>query len=89
MIAVYVSPEELTIEQYNRVHERLQESGAPEAGRRHHSCFGEDGSLMVFEIWDSQEDYDAFVQHLLPILESEGIKVSRPPDVMPVVGLLQ
>jgi hypothetical protein len=47
MIAVFVNPEALTIEKYNKVHERLQASGAPETGRKHHSCFGEGYHVRV------------------------------------------
>ena len=89
MIAVYVSPESMTIEQYDKARERLQASGAPETGRKHHSCFGEDGHLMVFDIWDRQQDFDAFAGHLLPILKELGITSARPPDVMPVVAFVQ
>ena len=87
MIAVYVSPESMTVEQYHRVHDRLQAGGAPEAGRKHHSCFGEDGHLMVFDIWESKEAYDAFAAHLLPILQEEGITASRPPRVTPTKSM--
>ena len=49
MIAVYVKPETLTVEQYNKARKGLDASGANMEGRKHHSCFGEDGQLMVFE----------------------------------------
>ena len=61
MIAVCVSPESMTIEQYAKVRDRLHASGAPETGRKDHSCFGEDDHLMAFDIWDRQEDFDALV----------------------------
>ena len=51
MIAVYVKPETLTVEQYDKARKGLAASGANLEGRKHHSCFGEDGQLMVFEIW--------------------------------------
>jgi len=89
MICVYISPESMTIEQYHRVHERLEAAGAPEVGRKHHSCFGEDGHLMVFDIWESREDFEAFAEHLIPILADEGIRSNRPPDIMPVVAFFQ
>jgi hypothetical protein len=89
MIAVYVSPESMTVEQYHKVHERLTATGAPQAGRKHHSCFGEDGHLMVFDIWETEEQYQAFAAHLLPILQAEGITSSRPPDIMAVVAFDQ
>ena len=68
MIAVSIRPDSMTVEQYETIGERLGASAAPETGRTHHSCFGQDGHLMVFEIWDTQERYDAFAGHLLPIL---------------------
>ena len=88
MTAVYISPESMTVEQYNTISQRLEASGAPEKGRKHHSCFGEDGHLMVFDIWKSQEQCDAFAAHLLPILKDEGISGSAP-AVIPVVDVVQ
>jgi hypothetical protein len=41
MIAVFVNPEAMTVDQCNKVNERLQASGAPETGRKRHSCFGD------------------------------------------------
>jgi hypothetical protein len=89
VIAVYYSPEALTAAQYEQIGERLTASGAPEGGRKHHSCFGEEGRLMVYEIWDSPEDLEAFTQHLNPILSELGVTSNRPPDVMPVINLSQ
>ena len=88
MIAVYVKPESLTIDQYNKARKGLESSGANMEGRKHHSCFGEDGQLMVFEIWDSQENYDAFVKFLIPVLQEGGIVPSNQ-DIMQVVNLEQ
>lgn len=89
MIATYVKPESLTIEQYNKAREGLAASKANVEGRKHHSCFGEDGNLMVFEIWDTQEQYEAFVvKYLRPVLEEVGIKPAER-DIMQVVNLDQ
>src|SRR5271167_4251464 len=88
VIAVYVRPESLTIEQYNKARKGLDASGANMDGRKHHSCFGEDGQLMVFEIWDSQENYDAFGKFLMPVLQEVGI-VPSSQDIMNVVNLEQ
>jgi hypothetical protein len=88
MIAVYVKPDALTVEQYNKAVKALGASGANLQGRKHHSCFGEDGQLMVFEIWDSQESYDAFTKFLVPVLQEIGI-VPSTQDIMPVVNLEQ
>ncbi len=88
MIAIYVKPESLTIDQYNQARKGLEASGANMDGRKHHSCFGEDGQLMVFEIWDSQENYDAFGKFLMPVLQEVGIKPSSQ-DIMQVANLEQ
>ena len=88
MIAVYVKPETLTVEQYDKARKALDASGADIQGRRHHSCFGEDGQLMVFEIWDSQEEYDAFGKFLMPVLQDAGI-VPSTQDIMHVVNVEQ
>ena len=88
MIAVYVKPESLTLEQYNQARKSLDASGANMDGRKHHSCFGEDGQLMVFEIWDSQENYDAFGKFLMPVLQDVGI-VPSTQDIMQVANLEQ
>jgi hypothetical protein len=55
MIAAYVSPVALDQATYEKVGQRLDEAGAPIAGRAHHSCFGEPGNLMVYEVWESQK----------------------------------
>jgi hypothetical protein len=88
VIAVYVKPETLTIEQYDNARKGLQASGADMTGRKHHSCFGEDGQLMVFEIWDSQENYDAFGKFLMPVLQDVGI-VPSTQDIMHVANFEQ
>jgi hypothetical protein len=89
MIAVYVNPENLTLELYQHAHYALVAAGAPETGRIHHSCFGEPDHLMVYDIWDSQADFDAFAAHLGPIMEQLGIKMERPPDIIPIVAVDQ
>ena len=44
---------------------------------------------MVFDIWETQEDFKAFAQHLLPITQELGLNATRPPDIMPVVAFDQ
>jgi hypothetical protein len=54
-----------------------------------HSCFGEDGHLQVFDIWESQEAWDEFLGNLVPILQELDITMSAAPVIMPVVDLVQ
>jgi hypothetical protein len=86
MIGVYYSPEALTKAQYEQAGSKLEAAGAPTKGNKLHTCFGEDGQLAVFEVWEKLEDYEAHTVILLPILDEVGIKFVRPPDVVPVVS---
>lgn len=78
-IAVYFHPKGMTMEQFEEAHRRLSEAGeADPAGRMHHSCFGEDGALMVYDIWESQDAFEAFGTTLMPILAEVGIDPGEP-----------
>jgi hypothetical protein len=89
MIGVYYNPESLTQAQYEEVGRKLEAaSGPPSKDLKLHSCFGQEGELAVFEIWESQEAYDAEVSKLFPILDEVGVKLSRPADIVPVVSLI-
>jgi hypothetical protein len=78
-IAVYFHPKEMTLEQFNETHRRLADVGQAEPdGRIHHSCFGEDGDLMVYDVWESPESFEAFGATLMPILADVGIDPAEP-----------
>ena len=87
-IAVYFHPASLTTAQYDEVISKLDAAGssAPD-GRLHHSSFGADGSLMVYEVWESQEAFESFGPTLMPILGAAGIEPGTP-DIMPVHNLV-
>lgn len=73
-IGVFFYPDDMTSEQYDEVLRRLDAAGqATPKGRQHHFAFGDDTSLMVVDVWDSQEDFAAFGEVLAPILEEIGI----------------
>jgi hypothetical protein len=38
----------------------------------HFSCFGPDGDLMVYEVWESQEAFEEYGKVLIPILTRIG-----------------
>ena len=73
-IGVFFYPDEMTSEQYNEVLRRLDAAGqAAPKGRQHHFAFGDAASLMVVDVWESQEDFAAFGDVLAPILEELGV----------------
>jgi hypothetical protein len=89
LIAIYIVTKNMTAEQHTMGRERLRSVGAPEKAMKLHSCFGEDGQLQVFDIWDNQEAFDEFLTYLEPVMEELGIELAQPPVVMPVVDFEQ
>jgi hypothetical protein len=77
-IAVYFHPKNLTLDQFEDTRRRLDESGGEPEGRIHRSCFGKDGDLMVYDIWESPEAFKAFGERLMPILAELGIDAGEP-----------
>ena len=87
-LAIYFHPKSLTTEQYDRAITELKATGADRpAGRSHHSCFGPDGDLMVYEVWESQQAFEEYGKVLIPVLTRIGIDPGAP-DVMPVHNII-
>ncbi len=78
-VLIRFAPASLTAAQYDESIRKLEESGDfPPDGLDYHVCFGTDGNLRVSEIWDSQEQLDAFGERLMPILSEVGIEPGTP-----------
>jgi len=70
---------ETTTEQYDETIRRLQDAGDfPPDGLELHVCFLADGQVRVSEVWDSQEQFSAFGERLMPILADVGIDPGQP-----------
>jgi hypothetical protein len=89
VIGIYIVTKNMTVDQHTKGRERLSAAGAPESAMKLHSCFGEDGKLQVFDIWESQEAFDEFLTYLGPVMEELGIELAQPPTIMPIVDLIQ
>lgn len=88
-VAMYFQPKDFTRAKYEEALRRLEEAGAGRpAGRTHHSSFGSDDAVMVYDIWESQEQFETFGETLIPILTELGVDPGQP-DVMPVVNVIQ
>ena len=83
-------PVSLTAETYDATTSRLEEAGVqwPPDGLDYHVCFGTDGSLMVSEIWDSREQWEAFGERLMPLLADIGIEPGEP-EVLEVHNIVK
>jgi hypothetical protein len=84
-------PTGMTTDQYEEARRRVEETEGkfPPDGLDYHVCFGPDGDLRVSEIWDSQEEFDGFVQRLRPILTDVGIQLSGNPEVFEVHNVVK
>lgn len=77
----------MTAAMHTEGRQRLESAGVDESAMKLHAVFGDEGSLMVFDIWESLEAWDTFQAQLVPILQDLGIELNGPPDVMPIVAL--
>jgi hypothetical protein len=77
-ILVRFAPSGTTTEQYDESIRRLEATGFPPDGMEYHVCFLQDGNVRVSEIWDSQEQFSAFGERLMPILAEAGINPGQP-----------
>jgi len=84
-IVVRFNPTNLTREKYDESVRRLEEAGAwPPDGLEYHVFFGPDDNLRVSEVWDSQEQLEAFGERMMPILTDVGIEFSGAPEIFEV-----
>ena len=89
-IALYFNPTTpMSQGAYDDIMKRLDAAGAGSPkGRSHHSSFGPPEALMVYDVWDSQADFDAFGATLMPILAEVGVDPGDP-MVMPIHNIVQ
>jgi hypothetical protein len=88
-IALYFNPEGLSAAKYDEIMKRVEAAGQGKPkGRSHHSAFGPEDRLMVYDVWDSQEDFESFGQTLMPILAELGVDAGQP-EVMPLYDIVQ
>jgi len=78
-LGFYITAKGFTQERYDTTLVQLEEAGAgaPD-GRISHVALETDGEIQVFDVWDSQEEFDAFGETLLPILAAAEIELKEP-----------
>jgi hypothetical protein len=73
------SPSGMTAAKYDECIKKLKDAGAgAPRGRSHHVCYGDQNNVQVTDVWDSMEDFQAFGETLIPILQSLGIDPGQP-----------
>src|SRR4051794_26200471 len=83
IVVQYAPVPSSTIEQYDEVMRRLQESGEmPADGSEYHVAFPSDDQLLVTEVWDSQQQLEAFGARIMPPRQTQ-CRSSRKAAVAP------
>jgi hypothetical protein len=79
VLARFTPAPNVTPEQYDETIRRLEKVGDwPPQGLDYHVAFKSNGKFRVSEIWDSREQFEAFGQRLMPVLEEVGIEPGQP-----------
>lgn len=78
-LGFYITGKGFTQDRYDTTTVELEEAGvgAPD-GRISHVALETDGEIQVFDVWESQELFDAFGATLIPILTAAGIELNEP-----------
>jgi hypothetical protein len=78
-MGLYFTPAGFTPEIYDDTLARLEAAGAgAPAGRLYHVALESEGLIQVFDIWESQETFEAFGATLLPIMGDLGVDPGQP-----------
>jgi hypothetical protein len=84
-IVVRYQPKGLTRQQYDEVSRRMEGSGSwPPDGLDMHVLFGDEGSMRVSEIWDSEEKWRGFRDKIVPVLQEVGVQFDNDPELFQV-----
>jgi hypothetical protein len=78
-LGFYFTPQGFTQDKYEEALRQLEAAGAgAPKGRSHHVAVETNGEIQVFDIWESQEAFEAFGATLLPIMAGLGADPGEP-----------
>ncbi|MEA2445596.1 MAG: hypothetical protein QOJ12_2888 [Thermoleophilales bacterium] len=79
-LGLYFTPGGFTTDRYDEVIKQLEAAGAgAPAGRTNHFAVETpDGQIQVFDVWESQEAFEAFGATLVPIMAGLGADPGEP-----------
>ncbi len=88
-VSLYFGSGTFSADQYDEAIKQLEAAGAAApAGRLHHVAFESDANIRVFDVWESEEAFEAFGATLMPILTKLGADPGQP-MVAPVHNIIQ
>ena len=77
--AYQFNPASMNASQYTECITRLEAAGAGNPpGRRYHVAYGLPDRIQVFDVWESQEEFERFGETLVPILNALGVDPGAP-----------
>jgi quinol monooxygenase YgiN len=72
-VAVHITTQNMSKSDYERVIGDLKAAGVGEPeGRRFHAAYGDD-EVHVFEVWDSEEQFQAHNERFFATLQGAGV----------------
>jgi hypothetical protein len=80
----------MNVDKYNKAIKGLEEAGEgnPDGRLYHIASLQKDGSVIVTDIWESEELLDKFGKTLIPVLQKAGVEPVQP-AVYPVHNYIQ
>jgi len=88
-LGMYFTPNSFTPDRYDEALKRLEEAGAGSPpGRLYHVAMEADGLIQVFDVWESEESFQAFGETLVPIMTELGVDPGQP-QVSPVRNVIK
>ena len=80
-VGLYFQPTGFTKERYDEANKQLEAAGAgfgSVPGRRFHCAMEAGGTIEVFDVWESMEQFQKFGETLVPILNKLGVDPGEP-----------
>ena len=88
-IIVHFTPKGMNDKKYAEILRRLEAAGAgAPPGRLHHTCYGSKDALLVADVFDTMQNFEAFGKTLVPILTSMEVDVGKP-DIVEVHNIIR
>ncbi len=79
---------EFTPDKYNKILEELNSTGLRNPkGRLYHIALQKGKGMEILGLWESEKDFNDFSKALVPLLQKNGIKLTKP-SIYPVFNYL-
>lgn len=76
-IGMYFPIQNLDASTYASINARLADMDRP-PGRLYHAAFHVGDGLHVFDVWEDEAPFEAFTEHLMPLLAEHGVTPAGP-----------